>query len=100
AGRGRRDPRLDLPVLAARRTSFLGRPRRRRRTRAQRRAVWQRTAIVAVIAGLAATVLGLVFAGSPSRLADGVRIAGIGVGGKTPRQAQAILQRKADALAA
>jgi vancomycin resistance protein YoaR len=61
---------------------------------------WQRTAVVVVLAGSAALVLGLVFAGSPSRLADGVRIAGIDVGGKTPRQAARALQARADALAA
>jgi vancomycin resistance protein YoaR len=44
-------------------------------------------------------VLGLAFAGSPSRLANGVRIAGVDVGGRTPRQARAILERRADALA-
>jgi vancomycin resistance protein YoaR len=44
-------------------------------------------------------VLGLVFAGSPSRLADGVRIAGIDVGGKTPGEARAVLDRKARELA-
>jgi len=44
-------------------------------------------------------VLGLAFAGSPSRLASGVRIAGVDVGGKTPHQARSILQRRADALA-
>jgi vancomycin resistance protein YoaR len=44
-------------------------------------------------------VLGLAFAGSPSRLASGVRIAGVEVGGKTPRQARSILQRRADQLA-
>jgi vancomycin resistance protein YoaR len=44
-------------------------------------------------------VLGLAFAGSPSRLAGGVRIAGVDVGGKTPRQARAILERRSDALA-
>jgi vancomycin resistance protein YoaR len=44
-------------------------------------------------------VLGLAFAGSPSRLANGVRIAGVDVGGKTPRQARSILERRADALA-
>ncbi len=43
--------------------------------------------------------LGLAFAGSPSRLASGVRIAGIDVGGKTPHQARSILQRRADTLA-
>jgi len=60
---------------------------------------WQRTAILAAVAGLAAIVLGLAFAGSPSRLASGVRIAGVDVGGKTPREARAILERRADALA-
>jgi vancomycin resistance protein YoaR len=44
-------------------------------------------------------VLGLAFAGSPSRLANGVRIAGVDVGGKTPRQARSILERRADELA-
>ena len=53
-----------------------------------------------MLAGVAALVLGLVFAGSPSRLADGVRIAGIDVGGKTPKQAARALQARADALAA
>jgi vancomycin resistance protein YoaR len=61
---------------------------------------WQRTVILTVLAALATVVLGLAFAGSPSRLADGVRIAGIDVGGKTPRQARGILQARADALAA
>jgi vancomycin resistance protein YoaR len=59
----------------------------------------QRSAILGAIALLAVIVLGLVFAGSPSRLADGVRIAGIDVGGKTPREARAILERKAHELA-
>jgi len=61
--------------------------------------LWQRAAILAVLAGLAAMVLGLAFAGSPSRLASGVRIAGVDVGGKTPHQARAVLERRADALA-
>jgi vancomycin resistance protein YoaR len=75
------------------------RPRRRRGTRAQRRLFWQRAAVVATIAGLAAIVLGLAFAGSPSRIASGVRIAGVDVGGKTPHQARSILERRAEALA-
>jgi vancomycin resistance protein YoaR len=87
--------------LPARRRTLLDRrrPRRRPRTRAQRRVFWQRTAILATIAALAAIVLGLVFAGSPSRIADGVRIAGVDVGGETPRQAERILKQKADSLA-
>ena len=75
------------------------RPRRRRRTAIQRRLFWQRTAILVALAGLAAMVLGLAFAGSPSRLANGVRIAGIDVGGKTPHQARSILEHRASALA-
>jgi vancomycin resistance protein YoaR len=87
--------------LPARRKISLVRPRRRRpRTRAQRRVVWQRTAILVALAALAAIALGLAFAGSPSRLADGVRIAGVDVGGKSPREAQRILAARADALAA
>jgi vancomycin resistance protein YoaR len=62
--------------------------------------LWQRTAILTAIGALAAVVLGLAFAGSPSRLASGVRIAGVDVGGKTPGEARRILQRRADALAA
>jgi vancomycin resistance protein YoaR len=87
--------------LPARRKISLVRPRRRRpRTRAQRRVVWQRTVILVALAALAAIALGLAFAGSPSRLADGVRIAGVDVGGKSPREAQRILAARADALAA
>ncbi|MFL6037762.1 MAG: VanW family protein [Gaiellaceae bacterium] len=85
--------------MPARPRSLLVRRPRRRRTRAQRRVVWQRTAILATLGALAAIVLGLAFAGSGSRLADGVRIAGIDVGGKTPRQAQRILAAHAEALA-
>ncbi|MDX6407514.1 MAG: hypothetical protein QOE13_585 [Gaiellaceae bacterium] len=44
-------------------------------------------------------VLGLAFAGSPSRLASGVRIAGVDVGGKTPREARSILERRSAELA-
>jgi vancomycin resistance protein YoaR len=59
-----------------------------------------RTAIVAAIAALAAVVLGLVFAGSPSRIAGGVRIAGIDVGGMTTKEAERTLREKAESLAA
>ena len=55
--------------------------------------------ILTVLAALAGMVLGLAFAGSPSRLANGVRIAGVDVGGRTPHQARSILERRADALA-
>jgi vancomycin resistance protein YoaR len=77
---------------------MLVRPRRRR-TRVQRRVFLLRTAIAATIAALAAVVLGLAFAGSSSRLAAGVRVAGVDVGGKTPREAERILSARARALA-
>ncbi len=44
-------------------------------------------------------MLGLAFAGSPSRLASGVQIAGVDVGGKTPGEAERILKEKSDSLA-
>ena len=46
-----------------------------------------------------ASVLGLVFAGSPQRIAAGVRIDGVNVGGMKPGDAQRLLERKAAALA-
>ena len=58
-----------------------------------------RAAIIAALAALAAMALGLAFAGSPSRLADGVQIAGVDVGGKTPREARAALVQRAKGLA-
>ena len=72
---------------------------RRRTSSANRRVLLQRAAIVAVLAALAATVLGLAFAGSSNRLAAGVRIAGVDVGGMTPGHARAVLEDRAEALA-
>jgi vancomycin resistance protein YoaR len=60
----------------------------------------QRGVILVAVLAVAAMALGLAFAGSPSRLASGVRIAGVDVGGKTARQASAALARRADALSA
>ena len=53
--------------------------------------------VVAVVA--AGVVLGLVFAGSPTKIAGGVRIDGIDVGGLEAKDARALLERKAGALA-
>jgi vancomycin resistance protein YoaR len=89
-----------VAVPTRRRSPIFGPRKRRRRTAAQQRAFLQRTVIVVSICALAAIVLGLAFAGSPSRLASGVRIAGVDVGGKTPREARAILERRSRALAA
>jgi vancomycin resistance protein YoaR len=52
---------------------------------------------LAVVA--AGVVLGLVFAGSPTTIADGVRIDGIDVGGLEAKEARALFERKAAALA-
>ena len=48
----------------------------------------------------AGVVLGLVFAGSPTTIADGVTVAGVDVGGLQVKDARALLERKAAALAA
>ena len=71
--------------------------------RASRRAVarsrfWSRLAILAVIAAVIAMIIGLVFAGSKNRLANGTRIAGIDVGGLTASEAQRLLEKRSDAL--
>jgi vancomycin resistance protein YoaR len=76
------------------------RGRKRHRTSSvNRRVLIQRAAIVAVVAALAVVVLGLAFAGSPSRLADGVRIAGVDVGGMSPSHARSVLDQRSRALA-
>jgi vancomycin resistance protein YoaR len=54
---------------------------------------------IAVLFALSGVVLGLAFAGSPTRLPAGVRVAGVDVGGLTPGAAQSLLERKAAALA-
>jgi vancomycin resistance protein YoaR len=60
---------------------------------------WTRLAMLGVIAAGIVVVLGLVFAGSPNKLADGTRIAGIDVGGLSAADAQRLLQRRSDRLA-
>jgi vancomycin resistance protein YoaR len=73
------------------------RPARRRRRRA-RVGVWH----VVVLGGIAlvalAAVVGLVFAGSSTRLPAGIRVAGVDVGGLKPGEARALLERKASAV--
>ena len=85
------DRRLDWDALPARGRSRVRGRSRRRTSGANRRVLLQRAAIVAVLAALAVMVLGLAFAGSSSRLADGVQIAGVDVGGMTPGHARAVL---------
>jgi vancomycin resistance protein YoaR len=51
------------------------------------------------LVGALGLIVGLVFAGSPAKLAPGVHVAGIDVGGLTPREARALLARRQAALA-
>jgi vancomycin resistance protein YoaR len=69
------------------------RARRRRRSRS-------RVAVLGVLVlALLGVLLGLAFAGSPTRLAEGVRIDGVDVGGMKMRDAQALLERQWRAVA-
>jgi len=52
-------------------------------------------ALLAVLVAL----IGLAFAGSSARIADGVAIAGIEVGGLTPKEARALLEQRFDRVA-
>jgi vancomycin resistance protein YoaR len=59
----------------------------------------QRLVVLAIVVAVGCAVLGFVFAGSPSRIASGVKIAGVDVGGLTAGEARTKLERRADALA-
>jgi vancomycin resistance protein YoaR len=58
----------------------------------------QRGALAFLLLAISGAALGLVFAGSPQRIAAGVRIAGVSVGGMTPHAAERLLERRAHAL--
>jgi vancomycin resistance protein YoaR len=73
-------------------------PRGRRRRRASKRVRVQRSVVAAALLVIVASALGLVFAGSPQRIAAGVRIDGVDVGGMKPADAEGLLERKAEAL--
>jgi vancomycin resistance protein YoaR len=51
------------------------------------------------LAAVLAALVGLAFAGSPARIADGVEIAGVDVGGLTPKEARLLLERRFDRVA-
>ena len=72
------------------------RTRRRRRARSR---LWSRLGIAALLGGLLAIGLGLVFAGSADKLAKGTHIAGIDVGGMSPKAARQLLERRSARLA-
>ena len=58
----------------------------------------QRGALAFLLLAVTGSVLGLVFAGSPARIAAGVRIGGVNVGGMKPGDAQRLLEQRARAL--
>jgi hypothetical protein len=73
---------------------------RARRRKASRSALLlQRGVPVAAIFGVTGLVLGLVFAGSPERIAPGVRVDGVDIGGLTAGEARHRLQARAARLA-
>jgi len=72
------------------------RGRRRSRSRAL---LVQRLVVLAIVAAVGGAVLGFVFAGSPTRIAAGVKIGGVDVGGLTAAEARTKLERRANALA-
>jgi vancomycin resistance protein YoaR len=53
---------------------------------------------IVLLAAITAAVLGLAFAGSPERLAEGVTVAGIDVGGMTLPEARRFLEHRSEAL--
>jgi vancomycin resistance protein YoaR len=61
---------------------------------------WTRIVILALAAGVLAVGVPLFFAGSADRLADDTRIAGIDVGGMSPKAAQALLEQRSAKLVA
>ncbi|HKI92569.1 MAG TPA: VanW family protein [Gaiellaceae bacterium] len=72
----------------------------RRRRRGPFRSVLVRNLLLLGVALVSlVVVLGLVFAGSPTTIANGVRIDGIDVGGLQAKDAQAMLERRSAALA-
>ena len=65
-----------------------------RRRAAARRRLRTRAAWLAGLSLLAALGIGLLFAGSPGRLAGGTKVAGVDVGGLTSAQAERLLARR------
>jgi vancomycin resistance protein YoaR len=73
------------------------RVRSRRRGRS-RTLLLQRLAALAIVGTVGGALVGLLFAGSPARIAAGVRVAGVSVGGLTASEATAKLERRANAV--
>ena len=66
--------------------------------RARSRLLWQVLAAGVAVALALVALFGAVFAGSPARIAAGITIGGVNVGGMTPAAAQELLERRAAAL--
>jgi vancomycin resistance protein YoaR len=71
---------------------------RRRRKPAARQLVFRWTLLVIVLLTLVGGVVGMIFAGPSDRIATGVKIDGVNVGGLTPAQARTRLQARANKL--
>jgi vancomycin resistance protein YoaR len=87
-------PTARLACLARR-----GHSKRARRQRPARRLLWQRTIVAVAAIALIVGLLGLAFAGSPTRVPAGVEIADVSVGGMTPAQARKKLEKRSRAVA-
>ena len=72
--------------------------KRRRAKAARAQLAWRWTLLGAVVLVVAGLALGLAYAGSPTRLAEGVNIAGVDVGGLTPDAAQRLLEHRSHEL--
>ncbi len=59
----------------------------------------QRTVLLLIAVSLVAALLGLAYAGSPKRLAEGVHISGLDVGGLTPGEAKRQLEERSRRVA-
>jgi vancomycin resistance protein YoaR len=57
---------------------------------------WPRFAVLALAAAVITIGLGLIYAGSPDKLANGTRVAGIDVGGLTPLAARQLLEQRSE----
>ena len=71
----------------------------RRRRQARNRTIRRLVGAVLLLLVIVFFVVGEVYAGSPSTLADGTTIAGVNVGGLTTKQAVSELDRRAATLA-
>jgi vancomycin resistance protein YoaR len=83
-----------IPILAGRARSTA----RARKQRAASPALWHWVVVAVALVAAATALVGAAFSGSTARLPDGVRIAGIDVGGLRPGEARSLLERRSDAL--